>query len=91
VKWVDDNLVSIFMLSWASTDKMMIDFMVGAAYIGVPMFITSVVGLAGVKVAQFDPVGAATMGSVGQGGMKNLTNIVKMLGSKGAKAMKPNQ
>ncbi|HFG1972963.1 TPA: conjugal transfer protein TraG N-terminal domain-containing protein [Vibrio cholerae] len=88
VKWVDDNLVSIFMLSWASTDKMMIDFMVGAAYIGVPMFITSVVGLAGVKVAQFDPVGAATMGSVGQGGMKNLTNIVKMLGSKGAKAMK---
>lgn len=88
VKWVDDNLVSIFMLSWASTDKMMIDFMVGAAYIGIPMFITSVIGLAGIKVAQFDPVGAATMGSVGQGGMKNLTNIVKMLGSKGANAMK---
>lgn len=87
VKWVDDNLVSIFALSSASPDKMMIDIMIGSAYIAVPMLMTSMVTLAGVKIATLDPVGGATMGSIGQGGMKTLTNIGKMLGTKGKNLM----
>jgi hypothetical protein len=88
VKWVDDNLVSIFSLSAFSADKMMIDIMIGAAYIAVPMLITGAITMAGIRISSFDPLGGASMGSIGQGGAKSLTNLGKMVGTKGLKAGK---
>lgn len=86
VKWIDDNLISIFNLDALSTDKMMLDMLVGASYIAVPALLTSVVSMVGVRLASFDPIGASNIGSVGQGGAKTAVNWGKMLVTKGKNA-----
>lgn len=83
VKWIDDNLISIFNLNALSTDKMMIDLLIGACYIAVPALITSVATIAGVRLASFDPIGAGNIGSIGQGGAKTSINGAKALATKG--------
>ncbi|HAS8195786.1 TPA: hypothetical protein I7682_18050 [Vibrio vulnificus] len=77
VRWIDDNLAGMMGLGTESTTKMMLDFMVGAAYVAVPMIITSILTLAGIRLASFDPIGGATMGSIGQTGMKSAINLGK--------------
>ncbi len=84
VKWIDDNFSSMLGMSDMNTHKMMVDIIIGAAYIAVPMLITSIIAMAGVKLASFDPLGAGTMGSLGQKGVTTATNAVKNVAKKAA-------
>ncbi|MCG9589948.1 conjugal transfer protein TraG N-terminal domain-containing protein [Vibrio campbellii] len=82
VRWLDDNLVSLLGLGSMSTDKMLIDFLIATAYLAVPMVLTAVGGMAGARLASFDPIGASTIGSVAQKGAATAQNVAKDVAKK---------
>ncbi|MPW28267.1 hypothetical protein F9L16_04540 [Agarivorans sp. B2Z047] len=47
VKWIDDNFVGMLGLQWADTDRLMLDVIIGAGYIAIPVLITGVITVAG--------------------------------------------
>jgi hypothetical protein len=82
VRWLDDNLVSVLDLGNFDTNKMLIDFLIAATYVAVPMVLTTIATMAGIKLASFEPLGASTIGSVAQAGAKTTQNAVKTAAKK---------
>lgn len=79
VRWLDDNFVGMIVASYQSNMQIMLEMMIAAAYIAVPMLMGSVFTVAGIRVAQLDPIGGDKMGSIANKAATNAVNTISSL------------
>lgn len=81
VRWLDDHLVSLVAVGYQANAQMMLEMMIAITYVAVPLLMSTLFTVAGVRVAQLDPIGANHMGSIANNAAKNVENkISKMVG-----------
>ncbi|MEH6454893.1 MAG: conjugal transfer protein TraG N-terminal domain-containing protein [Cocleimonas sp.] len=75
IKWLDDHLVSMLVASTQVMSILMLETMIAVAYVGVVTMMGAVFTVAGVRIAQLDPIGGDKMGSIANKGAKGVQNI----------------
>lgn len=88
IRWLDDNFVGMISAGYQVNMQIMLEMMIAAAYIAVPMLMSTVMTVVGVRIAQLDPIGGDKMGSVANKAATNILNVVKSLVTKGTKGGK---
>jgi len=76
IRWLDDHLISMLVVKSQVTSVMMLEMMIAVAYVGVVTMLGAVFTVAGVRIAQLDPVGGDKMGSIANKGAKGIQNMV---------------
>lgn len=83
IKWLDDNFVGMVLTMYQPNMAIMLEMMIAAAYIAVPLIIGTIFTVAGAKIAQLDPIGAGHIGSVANQAATNMVNMAMMAFKKG--------
>jgi hypothetical protein len=75
IRWLDDHLVSMLVAKSQVSSILMLEMMIAVAYVGVVTMLGAVFTVAGVRIAQLDPVGGDKMGSIANKGAKGVQNL----------------
>jgi len=79
IRWLDDNFVGMISIGYQVTIQIMLEMMIAAAYIAVPMLMSTVMTVVGVRIAQLDPIGGDKMGSIANKAATNIFNVAKSM------------
>lgn len=85
IRWLDDNFVGMISVGYQVTMQIMLEMMIAAAYIAVPMLMSTVMTVVGVRIAQLDPIGGDKMGSIANKAASNIVNVTKSIIAKSGK------
>lgn len=88
IRWLDDHFVTMIVGSWQTNMVVMLEMMIAVGYIAIPLLLGSIITIAGVRIAQLDPVGGDKMGSIANKGATTAQNMLSSTMSKGKGMMK---
>lgn len=82
IRWLDDHFVTMIVGGFQANMVIMLEMMIAVGYLAVPMLMFSMFTIAGVRVAQLDPIGGDKMGSIANKGATTLQNTASSAASR---------